>query len=139
MRSWLQTWWLKVPTPREFSVLYTALYSIAFVTGISTIAMPPITLSNQLGSPLYIMSIGLMLIIGAAVGMVGGARRWWQVERIGLWFMGSAGAIYVGVVTVLHFTQPGARQLQIAWIVFGLGAFAARWLMIRRFQFQPWG
>lgn len=137
--KWLQTWWLRVPTPREFSIAYTVAYTIAFVTGVVTLVLPPMTLSEKLGGPTAIMSVGILCIVGAVLGMWGGAVEHWKLERIGLWFMSTALVIYGMIISVLHITQPGSRLTQLGVIGLALVLFFIRWLMIRRFSYRPQG
>ena len=136
---WLQTWWLRVPRPRELSLAFTALYTLALATGIFTLLFPPISLSKEVGGPQIMASVGGLLVLGALISMVGGAREHWKLERIGLWLMAWALLIYAAIVTVLHYTSEGSRLTQLGIIGMALIAFLIRYLMIWRFTYRPRG
>lgn len=136
--DWLRFWWLKVPEPRAFSAIYTTLYGIAALTGLVTLLNPPQTIRAEIGTA-AMASIGVLLLIGAAIGMVGGAWEHWKLERVGLWFMSGALLIYAMLVTALHFTSQGSRLTQLGVILLALGTFTVRYLMIRRYTFRPRG
>lgn len=137
--GWLQTWWLRVPRPRELSVAFTVLYSLAFSTGLVTLLMPPLSLSREVGGPQVMASVGVMLSLGALIAMGGGAREAWQLERIGLWLMSCALSIYAVIVLTLHFTSTGSRLTQLGVVCMALAAFLIRYLMIWRFNYRPRG
>lgn len=140
MLAWLQTWWLRVPMPRELSVAFTLLYVIAFATGWATLLRPPMSLSASVGGPQIMASVGVLLIIGAVIAMFGGAREHWKLERIGLWLMTWALLIYASIVISLHISSTtGSRLTQIGVIGMALVAFLIRYLMIWRFTFRPRG
>lgn len=139
MVGWLQTWWLRVPMPRELSVAFTLLYALALGAGIVTLIYPPVSLSREVGGPQVMASVGALLIVGALLSMYGGAREHWKVERIGLWLCSWALLIYAGIVLVLHFSSTGSRLTQLLVIGMALVAFLIRFLMIWRFTFRPRG
>ena len=139
MLAWLQTWWLRVPMPRELSVAFTLLYAIALCTGVATLLWPPMSLSREVGGPQVMASVGALLVLGAVIAMIGGAREHWKLERIGLWLMAWALLIYATIVTVLHYTSEGSRLTQLGVISMALIAFLVRYLMIWRFTFRPRG
>jgi hypothetical protein len=138
LNSWLQTWWLRVPTPREFSIAYTIVYLVSFLTGIVTLIAPPITIKTEIG-PAAMASIGYLLIVGALISMVGGARKFWKLERVGLWFMSCAWGIYGILVLILHVTTPGSRLTQLGAVTLALILYFIRYLMIRKYTYQPGG
>lgn len=140
MIAWLQTWWLRVPMPRELSVAFTLLYALALGTGIVTLARPPLSLSQEVGGPQVMASVGVLLVVGALLSMYGGARENWKVERVGLWFMSWALLIYAGIALALHIgSETGSRLTQIGVIAMALVAFLVRYLMIWRFSYRPRG
>lgn len=136
---WLQSWWLRVPSPRELSVAFTALYALAFCTGMVTLLQPPLSLSREVGGAQVMASVGVLLIIGAVLSIVGGAREHWKLERIGLWLMSWALVIYAAIVLTLHFSSTGSRLTQLGVICMALMAFLIRYLMIWRFTYRPRG
>lgn len=137
--SWLQTWWLRVPAPREISVAFTIAYSLAFATGAATLLYPPITLSAEAAGPQAIASVGALLVVGAVLGMLGGAWEHWKLERVGLWLMSGALVIYAAIIVGLHLSTQGSRLTQLGVISLALCLFLVRYLMIRRFTFRPRG
>ena len=139
MSAWLQTWWLRVPMPRELSVAFTLLHALALGTGIATLVMPPTSLSREVGGPQIMASVGGLLIVGALISMVGGAREHWKLERIGLWLQTWALLIYAAIELGLHFSSTGSRLTQLGVIGMALVAFLIRYLMIWRFTYRPRG
>lgn len=138
-RGWFAFWWLRVPEPREYSVLFTLLYSIALYTGVATLVRPPSSLSEAVGGPMIMSSVGGLLIFGAVVAMLGGMIEHWRTERIGIWTMAGALLLYGAIVLGLHVTQPGSRLTQLGVIGMALLSFAFRYMMIWRFSKRPRG
>lgn len=136
--NWFQTWWLRVPSPREFSIVFTFVYAISLLTGAATLKFPPNTISAEIGAAAMV-SIGGLLVVGALIGMLGGARKFWKLERVGLWFMSMAWVIYGVVVVILHLSSEGSRLTQLGAVVLALSVYFIRYLMIRRYSFQPGG
>ena len=139
MAAWFRTWWLIVPEPRELSLAFTALYVLALGTGAATLLFPPVSLSREVGGPQIMASVGWLLVIGALLSLVGGAREHWKLERIGLWLQSWALVIYAAIVLVLHFSSTGSRLTQLGVICMALVAFLIRYLMIWRFTYRPRG
>lgn len=137
--EWLRSWWLRVPTPRELSMAFTALYLLAFGAGIVTLLYPPTSLSREVGGPGVMASVGVLLLFGSVTAMYGGAREHWKVERIGLAVCAGALLVYAGIVLALHFQSTGSRLTQLFVIGMALVAFLVRFLMIWRFTFRPRG
>lgn len=135
----LESWWLRVPMPRELSVAFTLLYALALGTGAATLLLPPISLSREVGGPQIMASVGGLLVFGALISMVGGAREHWKLERIGLWLQSWALVIYAAIVLLLHFSSSGSRLTQLGVIAMALVAFLVRYLMIWRFTYRPRG
>ncbi|WP_449280430.1 hypothetical protein [Leucobacter sp.] len=138
VRQWFRTWWLRIPDPRDISLAYTVIYVIAGATGLVTLVYPPTTIKAAIG-PAAMAGIGVLLLVGAVLGMLGGAWEHWKLERVGIGLMGSALVIYGILVAVLHFQSPGSRLTQLGVIVLAVGVFAVRYLMIRRYTFRPRG
>lgn len=139
MTAWLRDWWLKVPMPRELSVAFTILYVIALCTGTFTLLWPPLSLSNEVGGPQVMASVGVLLVMGALISMLGGSMEHWKLERIGLWLMSWALLIYAAIVLLLHLQSDGSRLTQLGVICMALVAFLIRYLMIWRFTYRPRG
>ncbi len=47
--------------------------------------------------------------------------------------------IYFYVVLSLHISQSGSRLTQMGWIALGALLFVVRWLLIRKYSFEPRG
>ena len=62
MVAWLQTWWLRVPMPRELSVAFTLLYVLALGAGLVTLVYPPDSLSQEVGGPQVMASVSALCI-----------------------------------------------------------------------------
>lgn len=139
VRAWFQTWWLRVPEPRELSVAFTLVYALAFTTGVVTLILPPTSLSREVGGPHVMASVGALLVLGAIVSMCGGAIEHWKLERVGLWLMAGALLIYAGIVGALHLSSSGSRLTQLGVIGIALASLLVRYLMIWRFSFRPRG
>lgn len=139
VREWCRTWWARIPHPREISIAYTAIYFVALATGIATLAVPPRTVELEIGAYAS-AALGVLLVLGAVIGMIAGALEHWRLERVGLMFMLTAGIIYAATVSSIHYSEaPGSRLTQIGFIVIACGALVVRYLMIRRFTYRPRG
>lgn len=137
--AWFQTWWSLVPGPRGLSLVFTLLYAVAWFTGVITLLVPPVSLSAQVGGPAIMASVGWLMAAGALIGMIGGAREFWKVERIGLGLMTWGLSIYLVIVLSLHFTTPGSRLTQTGIILMALLSLLIRYLMIWRYAYRPRG
>lgn len=139
IRDWFRSWWLRVPSPREISIAYTAIYFVALATGIAALAVPPRTVELEVGAYAS-AALGVLLTLGAVIGMIAGALEHWRLERVGLMFMLTAGLIYAVIVSSIHYSEaPGSRLTQVGFIMIACGALVVRYLMIRRFTYRPRG
>lgn len=139
MVQWFRTWWIRVPSPRDISIAYTCIYLIALGTGLLTLVEPPRSIAYEIGD-YAVAALGVLLTIGAVIGMIAGALEHWRLERVGLLFMGTAAAIFAGIVISPHYAQyAGSRPAQVGFIAIAIGALVVRYLMIRKFTYRPRG
>lgn len=134
---WVQTWWLRVPEPRELSALFTVVYLVSASTGLAALFNPPLTLVT-ITDRTAVGLIAALLVAGALLAGAGGWREYWRLERIGLFILISAEATYFGLIAYLQIVHgSGARHLQLGTIAIAIGCFVARYLMIKTFTRRP--
>lgn len=137
LRTWLRTWWETVPEPRELSLAWTALYVTYALTGLVVMIWPPRSLVGILDSRLSVTVLCSLLILGAAVSMLGGWREYWRLERVGLFLLGAATVLYIVITVILVARVPGARVMTLGYLAAaGLGLLI-RYLMIRVYTYRP--
>lgn len=79
-----------------------------------------------------VVAVGVLNIVGTLVAMISGYRDFWWGERLGISLMLCATAIYVVLLPRTDVVAPW-------YIGFALVVLGLRWIMIRRFTFQPRG
>lgn len=136
--SWTKTWWMRVPEPRDLSLIFTITYLLALIGGVIAFVAPPQSISGLTG-PILLSIIGVFLIVGSLMAMYAGAREVWLIERLGVWLMGSAVFVYGLQVGIIQATQPGSRYLQLTVICIALLVFVIRYRLIRIYTFRPRG
>lgn len=134
--EWYNFWWMKLPTPRVFSLLYTMVYVGAITVGILTYFFPPPSLLGSLGSVSTKM-MGILFVMGGIVGGLGGARDAWRLERIGIFSISLSLLAYLA--TMIHFglNASGNYYTQLGAIYFSIILFAVRLAMIWRYTYRP--
>jgi hypothetical protein len=75
--------------------------------------------------------------MGAFGGLLTVFPGWWFAERLSIVMLWLGAGIYLGVVIYLHASQNGSRLTQMGFIVLGAGLFFVRWLLIRKYTFEP--
>lgn len=130
--------WRAIAEPRHLKVTYAMFYGIALLTGFATLVRPPQSIEGALGAPLTALWAGFV-IMGAFGGLLTVFPGWWWAERISIVMIWTGAAIYFIVVLSLHISQSGSRLTQMGWITLGAGLFFVRWLLIRKYTFQPRG
>ena len=135
-KEWLNFWWLKIPEPRSFSVLYAFAYLGCVLGGILTFFFPPLTLLGSAG-PSVMSTLGILLALGGIIAAVGGTREAWRFERIGIYtiLMGLWG--YYIVVTHTAINSTGFRYTQLTVIYLATLLFMVRLIMIWQYSFKP--
>lgn len=132
----VRRWWERVTEPRHVSVIYGGVYTIALLTGILTVLVPPVTIRGELGPVLTMMWAGLF-VIGGAIGMCTVLNGWWAWERWGSILIITGIGIYGFVITTLHFTTEGSRLTQLGVLALAASVFVVRWTMIRGRTYGP--
>lgn len=125
----IRSLWERITEPRHLSVIYGAVYTIAFLTGLATIAVPPQSIAGELGPVLSVLW-ACMFIIGGALGIVTVLPGWWKWERWACAFVLAGIAIYGGVVLTLHFTSTGSRLTQLGVLLIASLVFVIRIALI---------
>lgn len=134
----LRRLWESVTEPRHMKAAYAALYAITITTGILTLLVPPSTIAGELGEPLTV-AWSVFLIMGGFGGLLTVFPGWWWAERLSILLVWAGIGIYALVVLSLHFTSPGSRLTQLGFLVLAAGVGYVRWLMIRKYSFEPRG
>lgn len=139
IHAWFETWWLKVPEPRDISLIYAVIYGGMLVTGISTVVNPPRTIQASIG-PVLMTWMGVLLVLGALIAMFAGTFENWLLERIGLAFIIGALSCYAGLIVALQMSEAGSRLTQLGVVSFAaIGVFIVRYRLIRGYTYRPRG
>lgn len=138
--AWTKTWWMRVPEPRDLSLVFTIAYLLSLAGGIVAFVAPPQSISGLTG-PVLMSVIGVFLIVGSIMAMFAGAREVWLIERLGVWLMGSAIAVYGIQIGILQFQEidGGLRYLHLIVSAIALLVFVIRYRLIRIYTFRPRG
>ena len=136
LNTWLHTWWLRVPSPRVFSVLYAITYFLTVVGGIMTFFYPPYTLQEYL-TTLSINLICFFYVLGGIVAAYAGTMGAWKLERIAIYCIMLAVVVYGA--TVLHNANwsAGNYYAQLLVIALAFMLFVVRLAMIWRLTYKP--
>lgn len=129
--------WATVAEPRHLKATYFVFYAMALLTGFATLVRPPQSIEGALGTPLTMIWAGFV-IMGSFGGMLTVFPGWWWAERLSIVLIWTGAAIYFLVAATLH-TPSNSRLTQMGWIALGAGLFYVRWLLIRKYTFQPRG
>ena len=139
VNGWFSTWWLRVPEPRDISIVYAIIYAGMLCTGIATVITPPRTIEAAIG-PFLMTWMGVLLMLGSLLAMVAGSFENWLLERVGLVMIGGALACYVGLILSLQMSEQGSRLTQLGVVGFAaIGVFVVRYLLIRGYTYRPRG
>lgn len=128
--------WESITEPRHLKATYFVFYGVALLTGFVTLLRPPQSIEGALGGPLTAVWAGFV-IMGAFGGLLTVFPGWWFVERLSIVMIWLGAAIYFIVVLSLQISQYGSRLTQMGWIALGAGLFFVRWLLIRKYTFEP--
>lgn len=128
--------WRSITEPRHLKLTYFVLYGIALWTGFVTMVRPPQSIEGALGAPLTSVWAGFV-IMGAFGGILTVFPGWWWAERLSIVLIWAGAAIYFIVVLSLHVTGTGSRLTQMGFILLAVGLFFVRWLLIRKYTFEP--
>lgn len=133
---WLRRLWERVTEPRHMSLIYGGIYTIATLTGIVTLMVPPMTIAGELGPVLTVLWAGLF-ILGGTLGMLTVLQGLWAWERWGAGLVIAGIGIYGLVIATLHFTAEGSRLTQLGVLALAAAVFVVRWAMIRGRTYGP--
>ena len=136
MRARVKRAWESITEPRHLKATYFVFYGVALVTGFATLIRPPQSIEGALGSSTTALWAAFV-IMGAFGGMLTVFPGWWFAERLSIVMIWLGAGIYFAVVLSLHLAQSGSRLTQMGWIVMGAGLFFVRWIIIRRYSFEP--
>jgi hypothetical protein len=136
MRMRVKRTWESITEPRHLKATYFVLYGVALVTGFATLTRPPQSIEGALGAPTTALWAAFV-IMGAFGGMLTVFPGWWFAERLSIVMIWLGAAIYFLVVLSLQIAQSGSRFTQMGWILMGAGLFFVRWIIIRRYSFEP--
>lgn len=136
LNRWLRTWWLLVPSPRVFSILYAVTYFFTILGGIMTYFYPPYSLQEYL-TTLSINLICFSYAFGGLVAAYAGAKGAWKLERIAIYSIMLAILVYGA--TVLHNANwsAGNYYAQLLVIVLAFMLFVVRLAMIWQLTYKP--
>lgn len=128
--------WHQITEPRHLKVAYAVIYLVVLATGVATLLAPPQSIEGQLGNVLTVIW-SVFLIVGGFGGALTVVPGWWWAERLSLILTFAGIGIYAVVVTSLHIVSSGSRLTQLGMILLAAAVFAVRWLLIRRYSFEP--
>lgn len=136
MRVRIQRAWESITEPRHLKATYFVFYGLALLTGLATLIRPPQAIEGALGTSTTALWAACA-IMGGFGGMLTVFPGWWFAERLSIVMIWLGAGIYFIVVLSLHIAQSGSRLTQMGWILMGAGLFFVRWLIIRRYSFEP--
>lgn len=132
--------WDRVTRPRHVKVIYLVIYALSAGIGVVTLLNPPQTIAGEVGPALTNVWAGLF-ILGGLVGVVTVLPGWWWAERLlGIAPIMIGLAIYLSVVTVLHWQAldtGGSRATQIGIILLAASPFILRFFFIKEYSYEP--
>lgn len=136
VRARVKRAWESITEPRHLKATYFVFYVVALATGFATLVRPPQSIEGALGTPLTAVWAGFV-IMGAFGGLLTVLPGWWFAERLSIVMIWLGAGIYFLVVLSLQLSQSGSRLTQMGWIALGAGLFFVRWLLIRKYTFEP--
>lgn len=139
MLSWLQTWWIRVPEPRAFSIGWGLAYAVLCLTGLAALHSPPPEIVDEIGSLVSRISIGGLNIVGTLIAMISGYFDFWKGERLGLGLAAGAAVIFGGLLIYLDGRVEGSTFVALGYVTFTVIVLGVRYLMIRWYTFRPRG
>lgn len=130
-------WWYKVPEPRVVSLVTGFVYLVFLATGVVTVLSPPVSVEGIFGE-FTMQVVGSFLIGGSVIGIVGGVRDFWALERVGIVGMGFGLMSYFYMVLSLQgVVGSGSRFTQLGVILAALGFLILRLSLIWRYTYKP--
>lgn len=130
--------WAFVEEPKAVTLVQALIvYMTAIVFGALSLAYPPRTTSVILGD-FIVTSISALMIFAGVIGVITSVSGWWWIERpLAVGFLFVAGCLYLYSVVEAQVISDGNRWLQLGFVIIALGGLAARWLRIRKANYDP--
>ena len=128
--------WLMLHEPRIITAATGVMWAILIGIGTAALLAPPATISHQMGPTLTVVW-AILLMVGGLAGLVGCLPGWFWIERVGLILAGTGASMYLAVVLLLHYAEPGSRLVQAGFVILSLDFLVVRWLRIRGPQIDP--
>ena len=128
--------WMMLHEPRVITAATGVMWAILIGIGTAALLAPPATISHQMGPTLTIVW-AILLMVGGALGLVGCLPGCFWIERVGLILSGTGASMYLAVVLLLHYAEPGSRLVQAGFVILSLDFLVVRWLHIRGPQIDP--
>jgi len=136
LRARIRRAWESITEPRHLKATYFVFYGVALVTGLATLIRPPQSIEGAIGASTTALWAAFV-IMGGFGGMLTVFPGWWFAERVSIVMVWLGAGIYFLVALYLNATGSGSRLTQMGWILLGAGLFFVRWLIIRRYSFEP--
>lgn len=134
--AWARRLWDSISEPRHLKLAYAIVYALVFATGTATLLAPPNSIEGTLGTALTV-TWSVLLIVGGIGGLLTVFPGWWWAERLSIALTLAGTGVYGIVVLSLQITQSGSRLTQLGMISIAACVFAIRWLLIRKYSFEP--
>lgn len=131
--------WDVIEEPKAVTLVQALVVYLAALTGgVLTLVWPPTTTSVILGDGI-VTAIAILLITGGTIGSATAITGWWWVERpLGVGALVLALLLYLwSVIEAQWLSDSGHRWLQMTCIMVAIGGLTARWLRIRRANYDP--
>ena len=128
--------WLLLHEPRAVTAAMIGYWLLVIFIGLSARISPPGTIAHQMG-PALTEVWSAALLAGGLFGLIGCAPGWFWVERVGIMFASTGAVMYLAVVLMLHYAEPGSRLVQAGFVLLGISSLVVRWLRIRGAQIDP--
>lgn len=134
--GYTRRFWDRVTEPKAITLGQTLIYSLMSFAGASALIEPPRTVSEAWGSLLTIVW-GLFLVLGGVVGAITCIFGKWWLEKPALLSVAVGALMYASVVLALHFSDPGNRLAQLAFVLSSVVQCGIRFLHIHRYSYEP--
>ena len=130
--------WAFIEEPKSVTLVQAlCVYLTSVLFGTLSLVHPPRTTSVILGD-FIVTSISSLMIFAGIVGVITSISGWWWVERpLAVGFLFVAGCLYLYSVVEAQVLSDGNRWLQLGFVIIALGGLAARWLRIRKANYDP--
>lgn len=134
--NWWGRVWGRVREPKVISLLAWVGYVALTIVGAVALVHPPTTVEAVVG-PYAMYVIAGLVTLGGLASVIGSLPGWREMERLGISAIMGGASMYVVLVLILTFTEPGNRSFQAGFIVFALVSLISRWIRIKDHTFAP--